>query len=133
MSEQKRRIGNITALVGAYGAGQGALFLAQTNLVARGELARLGEFGTTFVFVTLFYQIVDLGGLVLLAREVLDAKLTVDEKWDLFWSFSAIRAALAAAIIVSAICALLYVGPQFWTLFFLASAPGLVSVAVNPG
>jgi hypothetical protein len=133
MTPRKRWLGNITALVGAYGAGQGALFLAQTDLIAHGRIAWLGEFGTAFVFVTLFYQIVDLGGLSLLAREVLDQDRSADQKWMLFWSFSAVRAVLAGAIVVAATGIFLYAGPQFWTSFFLASTAGLLTLAFNPG
>ncbi len=133
MSERRRRFGNIAALVAAYGSGQGALFLAQTSLVARGQLAQLGEFGTTFVFVTLFYQLVDWGGILLLAREVLDTRRPASQTWKLFWSFSAIRAVIAGAIILASIGIRLLFGANFWTSFFLMSSGGLFFVAFNVG
>ena len=59
---------NALLLIGSFGMGHGSLFLAQTWLLAKGELSFLGLFGASFALITLPPLPADWGGVVLLAR-----------------------------------------------------------------
>ena len=129
----RRKIANVAGLMMGYGAGQGALFIAQTELVARGQLSFLGAFGAAFTVVTLLYQVVDCGGLVVLAREVLRTGLSQAERSEIFWAFSATRTVLAFVILLAFVALFCFFGPKFWTSFLLASSLGMLAFASNPG
>lgn len=123
---------NIALLFGAFAAGQGSLFLAQTWLLSRGDLALLGRFGTSYLLMTLAYYVVDWGGMVVLARRELVAK-SREESAAFFWDFSAMRAAVAAlTCAVLAGWAVLDPG-TFETSYVLAAAPGVLLGALNFG
>ncbi len=46
-------------LIGGFGLGQGSLFLAQTWLIARGDIVLLADFGICFSFATLGTMVVE--------------------------------------------------------------------------
>lgn len=100
------RLKNIMLLIAGYGCGQGSIFLAQTWLVAHGHLELLALFGTHFAFAMLAIIIVDAGALIALARQAAlsfssEAERSELERrmWQKFWETSAIRAALAIALL----------------------------------
>lgn len=119
-------------MVVGFGFGQGALFLSQLDLVASGKASLLGEFGICYTVFTLLYQVVDWGGLVVLAR----AAATTESDSEIsaaFWSFSIFR--LLIGLIITAIVFSLYMDrdASFSGAFALATAPFLSLNAFNVG
>jgi len=113
-SARRARFLNLGMLIAGFGAGQGSIFLAQTWLVAHGQLELLALFGTHFSFAMLGILLVDAGALIALARHA--AHLPTDEEagrdgvepamWRKFWETSVFRVFLAlltlAGIAISA-------------------------------
>ncbi|MCB5425828.1 hypothetical protein H0274_11200 [Altererythrobacter sp. CC-YST694] len=100
------RMLNLVLLIAGYGFGQGSIFLAQTWLVAKGDLTTLASFGTHFSFAMLGILLVDAGGLVALARHASLAPEAESGRagfehtmWRKFWEVSVFRAFLAAMVI----------------------------------
>ena len=126
---------NVALLVGGFGLGQGAVFLAQTWLVAKGELALLALFGTHFAFAVLGTLVVDAGSLTILARHAArhtDDAATRRQLWQTFWDTTLFRALLAAAIVLGgAIYAVSPLGDGFSRDYVLFALPGLVIWAGN--
>jgi hypothetical protein len=118
-------------LFATYGVGQGALLLAQTWLVVRGELAFIGLFGLSFTMATLAYLVVDWGGLVLLARQEL-SNAGERECAALFWNLTAARLILAVAMTIGFAFYLFLDGNNFVTAYALIAAPTLFLGAFNP-
>ena len=130
---RRRRFANIAGLIVGYGFGQGALFAAETILVLHGRFQLLGLFGTGFVITTLLYQLVDCGGIGLLAREVLRRDLNENDCSQIFLSFSCGRMAVALICLLVAALFLPIFGAQFWVCLILGSSVGLVAYAFNAG
>lgn len=127
------KLKNLALLIGGYGFGQGALFLAQTLLVSEGELARLAEFGISFYTITLALLIVDFGSTSFLAREVV---VNAGEKsdhnvqlWMSYWSIVPVRLFIATV-------GFLLIGfgssaSDFTTYYMHFAAPALLIWAFN--
>ena len=64
---------NLLLLLAGFGLGQGVLFIVQTGLLATGNAIRLGWFGITYTMGVLAFQVIDWGGLVVLARRTLSS------------------------------------------------------------
>ena len=77
---QRVRLINVVLLVGGYGLGQGAIFVVQTWLVARGAFELLSSFGTLFSFAMLSIFLIDAGSTTTLARRI--AGLADDDASD---------------------------------------------------
>ena len=123
---------NVALLVAGFAVGQGSLFLAQTLLVARGEIAFIGLYGLCFSYLVLTQYIVDLGGLIVLAREEVeqpDRRARMAAYWSLCWARLAL--ALALAGLALALSHTLF-GP-FYQAYILAACPGLILFAFNAG
>jgi len=65
-----RSIANTALLILGYGAGQGSLFLAQTWLIAHGEVAIFSSFGIAFYTASLLLMLIDFGVSQYVTREV---------------------------------------------------------------
>jgi hypothetical protein len=133
-------ITNIGLLLGGFGLGQGAIFVAQTWLVAIGDYRFLAAFGTHFLFAVLGTFVVDAGSITTLARHA--AALPRDPAsqqrlWQIFWNTATFRMAtaltLAVTTVVYAFSPLadgfsrsyaLLVAPAF--LFFAGNAAGML-------
>lgn len=62
------RLRGIAGLILGFGAGQGAMFLAQSWLVVRGELAFVGQVGLGLAGLSLGQLVADCGGIFILSR-----------------------------------------------------------------
>lgn len=123
---------NVALLILGFAAGQGSLFLAQTWLVAKGEVAFIGLYGLCFSYLVLTQYIVDLGGLVILARDQVNETEPRQRNanfWGLTWARLLLALLLAAA-------ALIWAGPifgPFYAAYIITACPGLVIFALNGG
>jgi hypothetical protein len=110
------RLLNIAMLLGGFGLGQGAIFIAQTWLVSRNDLNLLALFGTHFAFGILGVLIVDASGMVILAKHAVhlagEAEAQKQELWRAFWEISIVRAGIALLMIAAIL------------VYALASPPG---------
>lgn len=125
---------NIGLLFGGYGFGQGAVFLAQTWLIAAGEYRLLASFGTHFLFAVLGSLVVDAGSSTTLARRAASSsRETGDQELSkAFWDTGVFRMLLAVALVVAAgIYALAFAPDGFSRNYALFAAPGLLAVACN--
>lgn len=66
--EPRSRATNVILLTLSYAASQGALLLAQSLLLANGNLRLVGQFGVCFTFAVLVQYMLDWGGTIVLAR-----------------------------------------------------------------
>lgn len=134
-SEARARMLNIAMLIGGYGVGQGSIFLAQTWLVARGELELLALFGTHFAFAMFGIIAVEAGSLTILARHAASmehGEESVPAMWRHFWEMSIVRGALAMAVIAAALgFALLLASSPFSRGYVLFALPAFLFWAVN--
>lgn len=117
-------------LVLGFGLGQGALFIAQTSLVAHGQLDMLGLFGGHFAFAVLGFYVVDMGTLTTMARRVV-SRAPEEQIWSEFWSVSLARLLVALAICVLLGGYILLWGDDFSRAYALGVMPGLISWAFN--
>jgi hypothetical protein len=125
---------NLIGLIGGFGAGQGLQFVAQTWLLANGKTAFLGRYGVAYTIVSLFYQLVDFGGLVILARISATQSVTDAEIADGLWSLSAFRFLLALAVVLLAILFWFAFGRgTFEGSYELTASIGLLIYACNAG
>lgn len=126
---------NVALLIAGFGIGQGAVFVAQTWLLAGGRLDLLAAFGTHMSFAVLGMMVVDGGTITILARHT--SRLAPDRQpsdavWRLFWDATAFRAAMGAATLVVAIAyAAMVADPGFARAYMLAAAPAFVIWAFN--
>lgn len=129
-----RRFINIGLLVSALGLGQGAIFLAQTWLLALGEFELLSAFGTHYSFAMLSILLIDAGATTTLARQVA-CRTHEDQReiWQRFWETSAWRALLAALVGSAAAVYAWQVAPDaFSRSYVLFALPGALVWACNP-
>lgn len=93
-----RRLQGIAGLVLGFGAGQGAMFLAQSWLVFRGELTFVGQVGLGLAGLSLAQLVADCGGVFILSRHAAQGR---DDGF--FASANAVRAifGLAAALVLA--------------------------------
>lgn len=125
---------NIGLLFCGYGFGQGAVFLAQTWLIAAGEYRLLASFGTHFLFAVLGSLVVDAGSSTTLARHAASSsrETGAQELSKAFWDTGVFRMLLAMALVVAAgIYALAFAPDGFSRNYALFAAPGLLVVACN--
>lgn len=125
---------NIALLFGGYGFGQGAVFLAQTWLIAAGEYHLLASFGTHFLFAVLGGLVVDAGSNTTLARHAASSSrgTGAQELSKVFWDTSVFRMLLAVTLIVAAgIYAVAFAPDGFSRNYVLFAAPGLLVIAWN--
>lgn len=130
---KRRRAVNFVGLLAGFGMGQGSLFVAQTWLLATGQIVFMGRFSFIFTMVILSYQAIDLGGLVILARRVAADDHAGHELPTFYWSFSLIRFLIAVALTIAAVVWWVLSPTSFDSNYALAAAPGLVIFSVNPG
>jgi hypothetical protein len=131
---QWSRIFNVGLLVGGFGLGQGSIFVAQTWLVAQGELVLLAEFGTHFMVATLGTLFVDAGAITLLARHVAHLPGGQVSKADIsrfFWETSLFRLILATFTILGGAAYALTSSDEFSRSYMLSAAPGFLLWAAN--
>lgn len=126
---------NVALLVGGYGLGQGAIFLAQSWLVASGQLELLALFGTHFAFAIFGILVVDAGSLTLLARHAASmehGEESAAAMWRIFWETSVVRATLALLVIAAALAFVaLGAAHPFSRDYVLWAAPAFLLWAVN--
>lgn len=142
MTEQKRfmagrwsAVTNMGLLLGGYGAGQGAMFVAQTWLLATGRYHFLAAFGTHFLFAVLGTYVVDAGAITILARHAAGLPRDAASRlhlWQLFWDTSVFRAVLAVALALAAVIyASVPAADGFSRNYALFAAPALLFFAGN--
>lgn len=117
-------------LILTYGLAQGSLFLAQSWVVAQGELAFLGEFGSAFTFAIFALYIVDWGGQLVLARRELSEKDAVNRA-RFFWAFVLARLLIAIPLATAAVAGWALGGSSFWGVYALWFAPALIINTLN--
>lgn len=130
----KTGLGNVALLVAGYGFGQGSIFLAQTWLLARGELDLLALFGTHFAFAMFGILVVDGGALVTLARHAASlnrGEETASITWKTFWETTCFRLALALATIAAGAGVLLVASQPFTIAYTVFAAPAFLVWAIN--
>lgn len=123
---------NVAMMVVGFGFGQGALFLSQLDLVAGGKASLLGEFGICYTVFTLLYQVIDWGGLVVLARRAATSE-SDSEISKAFWSFSTFRLLIGLIVTTTIIAIYMNQNESFSSGFALACAPFLSLNAFNAG
>jgi O-antigen/teichoic acid export membrane protein len=130
------RILNVGLLIAGFGLGQGAIFIVQTWLVAKGDFELLSDFGTNYSFAMLAIILIDAGSSTVLARHVaglLPEQEENSEIWRIFWETSAIRGAIALLIGSTAVAyALFFSSNSFSRLYVLWAIPGSLFWASNP-
>jgi hypothetical protein len=128
-------IANMVLLLGGYALGQGAMFVAQTWLVAIGEYHFLAAFGTHFLFAVLGIFVVDAGSMTTLARHAAASPREPASRrqlWQAFWDTSLFRMLLALGLVAAAVVyALSPVAAGFSRSYALFAAPALVFFAGN--
>jgi hypothetical protein len=124
---------NLLLLIGGYGLGQGALFLAQTWLVSQGELDRLAAFGLSFYLITLAILVVDFGSTSFLAREFARDASRLDQTphnpWAFYWRVLPIRLAVAAVCVSGLL--ILQRSDAFAAAYAVFAVPALLIWAFN--
>lgn len=131
----KTHLLNIFMLIAGYGFGQGSIFLAQTWLVAQGNLELLALFGTHFSFAMLGIILVEAGSLTILARHA--ALMTHDSNsapamWRTFWETGVFRAILAMLTIAAIAIWLVITTPgDFSRNYAIFAAPAYLIWSVN--
>jgi len=132
---QNTRSLNVILLVAGYGMGQGALFLAQTWLLADGALDLLGVFGTHFSFAMLSVIVVECGSVTILARHAAlatDPATTSASLWRSYFNSTVVRLLVAVATIAVSIFILsLTDASEFSWSFAAFSLPALLFWALN--
>ncbi|MBP1851498.1 hypothetical protein [Rhizobium halophytocola] len=130
-----RRASNVALLVGGYGIGQGSMFIAQTWLLARGELGLLAFFGTSFAFAILAIILVEAGSIIVLARltvQNLDADPGWQAIWRCYWETSVFRASVAVIVVLAGLFYLAVIGADRQTTgFALCFVPAIAIWAFN--
>lgn len=139
VSANRARFLNVGMLIAGFGFGQGAIFLAQTWLMAQGKLHLMALFGTHFSFAILGIILVEAGSLVTLARHSASLggeEVALDDRersmWKKFWEVSAFRMTLALTV-VAVILIVVAMGTisGFSRSYALYAAPAFVIWAVN--
>lgn len=126
---------NLSLLIGGYALGQGAVFIAQTWLVAIGDFRLLANFGTHLLFAILGTLAVDAGSIVTLARCSAAASPDAPARqslWQSFWDTTLFR--MSVALVLVAVAVLFAFSPAtngFSRNYVLFAAPALIFFAVN--
>lgn len=122
-------------LVAGYGFGQGSIFLAQSWLLAKGQLELLALFGTHFAFAGFGIIVVEAGSLIILARHAASMERneeSVATMWRTFWELSVFRAVLALLVIAAgAAIAFTAAASPFTRAYALCAAPAFLFWALN--
>jgi O-antigen/teichoic acid export membrane protein len=122
-------------LLGGYALGQGAMFVAQTWLVAIGEYRFLVAFGTHFLFAVLGIFVVDAGSISTLARHAAASPRDAASRrqfWQVFWDTSLFRMLLALGLAATALVyALSPLANGFSRNYALFAAPACLFFAGN--
>lgn len=127
-------IANIALLLGGFGLGQGAIFVAQTWLVANAEYRLLAAFGTHFLFAVLGIFVVDAGSITTLARHAaaLPSESSSQRLWRLFWNTATFRMAVALTLVTATIVyGFSSVADGFSQSYALLAAPAFLFYAGN--
>ena len=126
---------NLALLIGGYGVGQGSIFLAQTWLVAHGELELLALFGTHFAFAMFGIIAVEAGSLTILARHAAsmqEGEESVPAMWRHFWEMSVVRGAMALVVVAASLGFMHYLASSpFSRGYVLCALPAFLFWAVN--
>ena len=126
------RFRNLAGLMAGFLISRGALFLNQTWLILSGKVAFLADFGIAYLLVSLASQIVDWGGQMLLARDVLIQNW--DDARQSFWSLSLVRALLAAifcAVVVVVQLGEIHIVTPMLRAYLVYASIGVVVSAIN--
>jgi len=121
---------NMLLLVAGFGLGQGALFIAQTWLVAHNQLELLGLFGGHFAFAVLGFYIVDMGTLTTMSRRVV-SRAAEEHAWVDFWSVSLARLLVAIGLCLLGGAFVIGWGDDYSRAYMLGVAPGLLAWSFN--
>lgn len=140
-SIKRMRLLNVAMLIAGYGFGQGSIFLAQTWLMARGNLHLLALFGTHFSFAMFGIILTEAGSLTTLARhsasmsnEEVRLKSHEESMWRKFWEVSSFRIFLAVGVIITIVGILKFGNfDQFTYNYALCAAPAFLIWAINAG
>jgi hypothetical protein len=133
-TEGRARLVNVGLLIGGYGIGQGAIFLAQTWLLMHGRLELLALFGTHFAFSVLGILVVEAGSLTTLARHAASLERGAESAramWQVFWETSLVRAGLAVAVLAAGALATAWAASPFTSAYALCAAPAFALWAVS--
>jgi O-antigen/teichoic acid export membrane protein len=126
---------NLAFLVGSFGAGQGAIFLVQTLLVAEGDLALLARFGTCFSFAILAVLLIDFGSQTTLARNTAVAVRAAgdpsDQIWSSYWHATVIRAGIALLVVAGALAYISATSSAFERWYVLCALPAALAWPFN--
>lgn len=124
---------NIALLVTAFAAGQGAMFVGQTCLIAGGKAAFLGTVGTAYYAAVLVYLVIDWGGALRLARTVAGARKESAGAAlsSVYWSLVLVRVALTILVVAAITVASSHVGWSFEAAFAVTASLGLAAHAFN--
>lgn len=126
---------NFALLIGGYALGQGAIFLAQTWLISRGNVELVADFGMAFYVATLALLFVDFGSITYLARET--AVIEGDEDRikaipRLYWTATVIRVIAALAVAIAGALACMQMRPNpFLKSYLEYASPALFFWAFN--
>ncbi|WP_196259689.1 hypothetical protein [Pelagibacterium limicola] len=126
MATGARKFTNLVLLLGGFATGQGAIFLAQTWLVARQDLALLSAFGIHFSFVILAALVIDWGGVTVLARETAQhasQPRSATEIWGAYWSMAAFRLLVGLVVGAAALVTFAISSDVFTKAYLLAALP----------
>lgn len=121
---------NIGLLVTAYAGGQGAIFAAQTFLVANGNLTRIAAFGSAYYFVTLATQASEFGSTTVVAREAAHSSDGPGLE-RLLPSVVIVRAMVALLVSVALIGTLGQSSDPFLQSYFSWATPAVLVTAFN--
>lgn len=124
---------NMGGLLAGFGLGQGSLFAVQTWLLATGEIAFMGQFAIINTMILLAYQGIDLGGLVILARQVATGDHASRDIPTFFWSFTTVRIIIASLLTMMGLIWLAVNPTSFDSNYTAMATPGLILLAVSPG
>lgn len=130
-----RKYVNIILMLIGFGAGQGAIFLAQTALILEKRTELLTNFGTCFSFAMLGILLVDSGSVSIFARGVVQFtknKNSAKPISDLFWEYTVYRLFISVLIAVCSVSYVFTLAPNGFALgFFIFATPALFIWAFN--
>lgn len=114
---------NAALLVGGYAAGQGAIFVAQTLLVAQNLLPLLAAFGSAFSFAILGSLSIEFGALTVLSRETALVDGDTSRIWANYWAVTAWRLAIGLGVAALAAACAVVVDDAFFGAYALWALP----------
>lgn len=128
-------VANIGLLLSGFGLGQGAIFVAQTWLVAAGDYHFLAAFGTHFLFAVLGTFVVDAGSVTTLARHAAASprdSASRERLWQAFWNTVTFRLSVALILAGATIAyAMSPIADGFSRFYALLIVPAFLVFAGN--